>query len=334
MVRSFPSQGAGKLSRIKLLVCGGTGFIGRNVVEYFSALPDDFEVHATRHTRPEYACDNVQWHKVDLTKSDQVDRLLRTGFHVVVQAAATTSGANDIVNRPYIHVPDNAIMNSLLFKGAFDHKVGHVVFFSCSIMYQPSNLPVREDQFDANSKIFQKYHGMGWTKVYIEKMGEFYSSLGQTKFSMLRHSNIFGPHDKFDLERSHVFGATVTKIMTTCSGNIEIWGDGTEARDLLYVDDLVRSVHLCIDKQDNRYELFNVGSGQAFSVREIAEKIIQCANRNISLSFDLNKPTLPFTLALDYSRIRSELGWSPGTSLEDGIQKTLDWYRAHYKTAS
>ena len=89
------------------------------------------------------------------------------------------------------------------------------------------------------------YFGIGWTKLYIEKMCEFFSRLGVTKHTVIRHTNVFGPHDKFDLERSHVFGATVTKAMTSTTGAITVWGTGEEARDLIYVDDLVRFVELC-----------------------------------------------------------------------------------------
>ena len=121
-----------------------------------------------------------------------------------------TSGISDVTTRPHIHVTDNAIMNSLLFSAAWSTNVGHVIFFSCSIIYADNDFPVREEDFDPNHPLKEKYFGAGWTKIYIEKLAQFYSSLGKTKFTIVRHSNVFGPHDKFDLQRSHMLGATIT----------------------------------------------------------------------------------------------------------------------------
>ena len=66
---------------------------------------------------------------------------------------------------------------------------------------------------------------------------------------VIRHSNIYGPYDKYDLDKSHVFGATITKVMTNKNNRIEVWGKGTERRDFLYVDDLVDFISLAIKKQ-------------------------------------------------------------------------------------
>src|SRR5437764_12318771 len=123
------------MSRRRVLVCGATGFIGRNLVEALSRRAD-LEVHAVRFTRPAYDAVKVTWHQADLRDAAAVAPLVN-GFDVVIQAAATTSGSGDILARPYIHVTDNAVMNSLLLRSCFDAKVGQFVFFSCSVMYQP-----------------------------------------------------------------------------------------------------------------------------------------------------------------------------------------------------
>jgi len=151
------------MAKRKVLICGATGFIGRNTVERL-ARRADIEVHALRSSRPEYATPGVIWHRADLRDAGAVSRLL-AGIDVVVQAAATTSGAKDIVTRPYIHVTDNAVMNSLLLRAAYDHKVGHFLFFSCAVMLQSADKPWDETGFDANREIHARYFGIGWTKV-------------------------------------------------------------------------------------------------------------------------------------------------------------------------
>lgn len=313
----------------KILVCGATGFIGRNIAEYL-AKKEDFEVYGTYLNSKPFDNPKIKMIKVDLTNKDEVDHILKDGWSVIIQAAATTSGAKDIVNKPYYHVTDNAVMNSLLFRAAFGYKVSHVIFFSCTVMHQSSNVPLKETDFDANKEINPKYFGVGWTKVYIEKMCEFYSRIGNTKYSVIRHSNIYGPHDKYDLEKSHVFGATITKVMTAEDrGKIIVWGTGEEERDLLYVSDLVNFVDLAISKQNNKFELFNVGYGSSISVSDLVKKIVDCSGKDIEIDYDLSKPSIKTKLCLDIAKAKDTLGWSPKITLDEGIKKTIDWYKSN-----
>lgn len=332
------------MSKRRVLVCGASGFIGRNVAERLSAR-DDLEVFgtycATTPTGTLAANPRLTLIRADLADRAEVHRVL-AGVDVVIQAAAVTTGAKDVVTRPYVHVTDNAVMNSLIFRACFEHTVQHVVFFSCTTMYPSQDQPVKESDF--TGQIIDKYFGVGWTKVYIEKLCEFYSRIGPTKYTAIRHSNIYGPYDKYDLERSHVFGATVTKVMTARDrargarepraesrddGTITVWGDGSEARDLLYVSDLVRFVETVIDQQQVPFELINVGCGQAMSVKTLVEAIMAASGRPLRIVFDTTKPTIPFSLALNIDKARERYGWRPSVSLEEGIRKTLAWYREH-----
>jgi nucleoside-diphosphate-sugar epimerase len=315
----------------KILVCGATGFIGRNIAESF-ANRNDFQIYGTYLRSMPLKNSKINMIRADLTNKDDVNRIIR-GMDIIIQAAATTSGAKDIITKPYYHVTDNAIMNSLIFRAAYEHKISHVVFFSCSVMYQSSNIPVKEIDFDANKEIHSKYFGVGWTKVYIEKMAEFYSRIGNTKYTVIRHSNIYGPYDKFDLERSHVFGATVTKVMAVPDkGKIVVWGTGDEERDLLYVSDLVDAVEAAIDKQESKFELFNIGYGSSISVKDLVQKIITFSGKNISIEYDLSKPTIKTRLCLDITKARSSLGWVPRVSLDEGIKKTMEWYKKYFRS--
>lgn len=314
------------MTKQKVLVCGATGFIGRNMVEQ---LAQRYEVHAVRFKRPEYNCPNVIWHQADLRNPAEVDRLMQ-GMDIIIQAAATTSGAKDIVTRPFIHVTDNAVMNSYLFRSAFEHKVKHVIFFSCTVMYQSSDTALKESDFDANKALHPRYFGVGNTKLYIEKMCEFYANIGETKFTAIRHSNIYGSHDKFDLERSHVFGATVTKVMTA-EDKITVWGTGEEERDLLYVDDLVRFVELAMHKQPEKYRLYNCGYGSAVTIKDLVQRIVKASGKNLKIEHDLSQPTIKTSLFLNCDLAKRELGWQPSTTLDDGIARTIAWWKQNIK---
>ena len=301
------------------------------MVHYF-AKQGTYEVHAINFTREPYAFDGVKWHKIDLRNPKELETLFNIGFDYVVQAAATTSGAKDIVTRPYIHTTDNAVMNSYIFRLAFEKQVKHVIFFSCTVMYQSSNTALKETDFNEANPLHPRYFGVGNTKIYCEKMCQFYGELsaqgkGVTKYTAIRHSNIYGPYDKYDLERSHFFGANVTKIMTEAGDKITLWGTGEEKRDLLHADDLCCFVDLAISKQEPFYRLYNCGLGKAHSVKEVVETMINHSGKKLTIEHDLSQPSIPTSLFVDCALARKELTWEPKISLEEGIHSTLLWWK-------
>ena len=314
------------MSKTKVLVCGATGFIGRNITEKLVANKN-YEVHAVRFNRPEYSVSDVTWHQADLRRPEDIETVIK-GVDIIVQAAATTSGSKDILNKPYIHVTDNAVMNSYIFRAAFEHKVKHVIFFSCTVMYPSSEKSWKESDDFENKHIERKYYGSAITKLYIEKLCEFYADISSAKFTAIRHSNIYGPHDKYDLERSHFFGATITKVLTS-KDEIIVWGKGEEKRDLLYISDLLEFVELVIKKQKENYRLYNCGYGEAVSIKDLVNKIVNRSGKLVKIEHDLTKPTIKTSLALDCDLAQQELGWQPRTTLEDGIAKTIAWWRAN-----
>lgn len=314
----------------KVLILGATGFIGRNLLEFY-LNKTSVEIFATWH-RAEIdqkfkGNKKITWLQADLTQADDVKRVM-TNKDIVIQAAATTSGAQTIVNTPHHHVTDNVVMNSLILRQCHELKIKHFVFFSCTTMYLSSNKAVQEDDF--NGCIESKYFGVGWTKVYLEKMCEFYSKLSETKYSVIRHSNIYGPYDKYDLEKSHVFGATVAKVMNAKDGPVVVWGDGLDERDLLHVDDLVSFVDLLLEKQNQKFELLNLSSGRSVSVKDLVGFVIEAAGSKSRIEYDHSKPSIGFKLSVDSSKARQQYGWKPKVSLEDGIRQTLDWYQKTY----
>jgi len=310
----------------KVLICGSTGFIGRNIAESLVLNPN-LEVYGTYFKTKPLHNNKIRNIKVDLTDVKAVNKAAK-GIDIIIQAAATTSGVKDIFLKPYYHVTDNAIMNSLIFRAAHNNKVSHVVFFSCTVMYQSSDVPVKENDFDANKPMYPNYFGVGWTKIYLEKMCEFYSRIGITKYTVIRHSNIYGPYDKFDLERSHVFGATLTKVMMAkANGKIVVWGSGEEERDLLYISDLTDFVNLALSKQAARFELYNVGSGYSVPINDLVKKIIRHSGKKIKIKYDTSKPSIKTKLCLDIAKSKKSLDWRPRVSLDNGIEKTIEWYK-------
>ena len=320
-----------ELQKMKILICGATGFIGRNLLDYFNekAKLSDIKIKAVWHKSPNiteiYQNENIEWVHGNLTKVDDVKAIVTSDVDVILQYAAVTSGAKDIISKPYVHVTDNAVMNSLLMREAFEKEVGHFIFPSCTLMYQSSDELLKETDVDENVDIFSKYYGAGNTKLYLEKMCKFYSDLGKTKFTVLRQSNIYGPYDKFDLERSHVFAATIVKVVNAIE-EVIVWGEGKEKRDLLYVGDLVD----CVEKvmsQKSQFELINVGLGDGIKISDLVKKIVDIYKKDLYITYDKTKPSFGNKLALDITKAKKLFGWTPKVSIEQGIQKTLNHYK-------
>ncbi len=306
----------------KILILGATGFIGKNIALNFSK---NFKIKATYNIKSPFKNKNIRWIKCDLTNSKQVKDLF-DNVDIVINAAAITSGVKDITHNPYIHVNDNAIMNVNILREIFKNKdVKHFIFFSCSVMYQSSTQKQNEKKF--NYEIINKYFGVGWTKIYIEKLCEFYSNISNTKFTIIRHSNIYGPYDKFDLEKSHVIGATITKVMKS-KKEIKIWGKGNEIRDFLYISDLINFVKMIIKKQKSKFKIYNCGSEIGIKVIDLIEIIMKIADKNLKVK-KISGPTINFNLILDCSKAKREIGWNAKVSLNEGIKKTIKWWKSN-----
>ena len=311
-----------------ILICGATGFIGRNMTLYF-AKDSKYKVFAVRHIKPSFhieeAKNDVTWLDADLRNYDDVKRILNN-IDIVIQAAATTSGSKDIVSKPYIHVTDNALMNSILFRESMNLGIKHFIFFSCTVMYKSSENPIKEIDWDESMDINDKYFGIANTKIYIEKMLDFYSRVSEMKTTAIRHSNIYGPFDKFDLERSHVFGATISKVLTA-NKDLEVWGTGEEKRDLLHVDDLISFVRSSISNQSKKYQLYNCGYGKSISIKDLVNLIVYSSKKDLEIKYDFSKPTIKTNICLDNTLAEYELQWQPKVLLEDGILRTIKWWQ-------
>ena len=307
----------------KILICGGTGFIGKNLLLNFSKQKK-YKVFATYNKQKKIKIKNINWIKANLTNVNDVNNVIKNK-DIVIQAAATTSGSKDIVNTPQIHVTDNAIMNSLIINSCHNFKINHFIFFSCTVMYPHSKKYLTENSIKNITNITDKYFGVGSTKVYIEKVCEFFSKIGKTKFTCIRHSNIYGPNDKFNLDKGHFFAANLLKIQNNLDNKMTIWGKGNEMRDMLYVDDLMNFVNKVLKFQKENFKLYNCTYGKSFKIVEIIKKIIKLSNKKIQIYHDLSKPNIPINILVNSSKAEKELKWKPKINLEKGIKKTIKW---------
>lgn len=322
----------------KLLICGATGFLGYNSILYFNSL-NKYDITAVLNIDTygnAHGCklpQNVNVVLADLTNKRDVKQLFSKHYDIVLQFAASTTNSKDVIEQPWLHVTDNAVMNSLIFKEAYESGVEKVIFPSCTTMYpgQHKGDPFIEDDF-IRSEIYPKYFGVASTKVYIEDMCKFWNNLNKTKYVAIRHSNIYGPYDRFDLATAHVCGAAISKVMKANPGSkIEIWGNGEEKRDLLYIDDFLYALYKLVLADKYEHIIYNIGYGDSISVKDLYEKIKTISKKDVDFYLNNKAPTIGnFSLSLDCSRILKEFGWKSTITLDKGLAKTIHWYKLNH----
>lgn len=312
-----------------ILVCGATGFLGKNIILSFLKKKNYNIIAVYNKKKPFINSKKIIWKKADLLIYRDCLKITKN-INIIFQFAATTSGSKDIINEPFLHVTDNAVMNSYLLRACYVNKVKHFIFPSCTVIYKNSNRPLKENQID-EKKIFSNYFGVGHTKLYIEKMCKFYSNISKIKFSIIRHSNIFGQFDKFDLKKGHFVGSSIKKVFSNNNKFIKIFGEGDEKRDILYVDDFIKFLHNLIAFQNKNFEIFNCSYGKSFSVIDILKKIIKISKKELKIIKLKNKKSIKVNISVSSSKAKRKLKWHPKFSIDSGLEKSVSWFLKNEK---
>src|SRR3989344_3518781 len=150
-------------------------------------------------------------------------------------------------------------------------------------------------------------------------------------FISVMPTNLYGPHDNFDLETSHVIPALLRKFheaKTSGASSVNVWGTGTPRREFLHVDDLADACLFLMEHYDEE-SIINIGTGEDLSIRELAELIQKITNYGGEIAWDTEKPDGTPRKPLDVSKIHA-LGWKHRILLTDGIRSTYAWYRQHH----
>lgn len=307
----------------RVLVCGASGFIGRNI---FEALSHRKDIELLGTCFGDRFSDDMRLVDIDLT-SQQNALDITTDMDIVIHAAAVTSGMDAVKDNPERYVADNVRMNTNLIEASHLNKVSHFIFLSCTVMYPDSDQPLKE--WDVNlKKIHPSYFPFANLKVFAEDLCRFYCDVGKTIYTVLRPSSVYGPYDKFTLGKSHVLDATIVRVFKSQGENIPIWGTGNATRDFLHIYDLIRLIKTIIDHKqiDHLYAEFNVASGRSISIREMAEMIVKISGKNLKVICDPSKASIESKTNLAIDRPLNAFGWRPIIDLETGLKQTIDWY--------
>jgi len=310
----------------KILILGATGFVGRNLAE---KLYNEGYTNLRNHgfTRKlEGFGESVQG---DLRDEKFVEEIMK-GVDVVYHCAASTSNAVDTIYAPLLHVTPNVIINALTMEKAYKEGVKKFIFLSSSTIYPESGERAVRETDNIYESIYKTYFPVGWMKRYAEVLCKMYSEIliNPMQTVIVRPANLYGPHDKYDLDKCHVTPASIIKVATRLDP-IPVWGDGTEIRDLLYVEDFCEALQLIMEKEEV-HEIYNVGSNKGYSVNEVIGYLKEIEGLESPIDYVNNKAPMIPTRLIDSYKIFYTLGWEAKTSIKEGLEKTLNWYKSVY----
>lgn len=310
--------------KLKVLVAGASGFIGTNLL--ISLLKDkNFELFGV-FNKKKPNIKKIKYYKLDLENKTNCLKVTK-GIDIVVMCAAKSSGAKVIVNNPMAHLNPNIIMNTHMLEASYINKVKKFIFISSNTVYPNSIRSMKEK--DSNYDFFEKYFIVGWMKKFSEMMCLMYSKKIKNPMQTLivRPGNLYGPYDKFSWEESKVIAATIRKVYEK-HNPIEVWGDGKDIKDFLYIDDFIDCLVKLIKKNTGAFNIFNVASGKQTTIRMVLNKLIKIQKtKKTNIIYNKNKPSLIPVRKIDISKIRKFIGWYPKISIDRGLKKTLDWYK-------
>ena len=310
---------------INILVTGGAGFVGANLVKRLVEL--DANVRATLHKKKAIIKDNcIEYVQCDLRKHEDCAKVCKNMDYVFL-CAANTSGAAVMEKTPLVHLTPNIIMNALMLEAAFAAGVKKVLFISTNTVYPVTDYPVKED--DVTNEFYEKYFIVAWMKRFSELMCEMYATRIKTPMQtvIVRPANIYGPLDDFEWETSHVLPALIRRVVER-HDPISVWGDGKDLKDFIFIDDVVEGLLLAMEKIQG-FDIVNIASGNEYIVSDLLEKIIRIDGYDKAKTiFDASKPTMIPKRLIDPSKAKKILGFSAKTPIDEGLKKTIDWYRS------
>ena len=302
----------------RILVTGGSGFLGRAVVSRLQLAGAD-EVYVPRSAT------------FDLTTADGIKRALAEADpDLVIHLAAVVGGIGANRENPGKFFFENAIMGIQLMEQSRLAGIAKFVQIGTVCSYPKfTAIPFREDDlWEGYPEETNAPYGLAKKMLMVQ--GQAYRQQYGFNVVYLIPVNLYGPGDNFNPNSSHVIPALVKKCVDAVDEGarfIEVWGSGSPSREFLYVDDAADGIVLAAERYDGA-EPVNLGVGREITIRDLVDLIAELSGFSGEVRWDRSKPDGQPRRALDTSRARDRFGFTARMSLEEGLRRTIDWYRA------
>jgi GDP-L-fucose synthase len=253
---------------------------------------------------------------------------------IVVDAAAKVGGILANNEQPVEFLLQNLTIQNNLIEAAADFGTRKLLFLGSSCIYpKMAPQPIPESAL-LTGPLEPTNDAYALAKIAGIKLCQSYARQYGKNFISGMPTNLYGPHDNYDLHNSHVLPAFIRKVHEAKQAgakSITVWGTGTPRREFLHTTDLAEACLFLLEHYDEP-DLVNIGCGEDVTIRELAETVCDVLGFDGTLEFDATKPDGTPRKLLDISKIKA-LGWSPRISLREGITDAYRWFRENYKDA-
>ena len=298
----------------KVLVTGGNGFVGTNLCNKLDKLSVNYFAPSSK----EY----------DLTSEKDVNDLFtKYQPNIVLHLAGKVGGIGANKDKPGDFFYDNIMMGTLIMEYSKRFNVEKVVALAAGCGYPKYlEVPYTEDDF---WKDLPDENSIGYSMAKKNLIIQSWTYREQFGFdsTILLPANLYGPHDNFNLETSHVVPALIRKFIEAKNNNeksITVWGTGVASREFLYVDDTVDAIIDAVDCVESGP--FNLGTGKETTIKELVESISELTNFKGKTIWDITKPDGQPKRFYDMSKFKEAFGYVPSTDLNKGLKETIEWY--------
>jgi GDP-L-fucose synthase len=306
----------------KVYVAGHAGLVGRGLVASLKSAGYTNIVGRRRHELNLFDAAAVR----DFFAAERPE--------YVIDCAARVGGIKANMTYPVEFLYENLQIQNNLIWNAKEVGVKKFVFLGSSCIYpRDSPQPMKEDYF-MTGRPEPTNEAYAYAKIAGMKLCEYIHTEFQMNFISCMPTNVYGEHDNFDPESSHVIPSLLRRMhaaKVTGAPEVMIWGSGVSRREFLHVNDLAEAIVWLMENYDDK-EFLNVGTGEDVSIRELAELIQRVVGYEGTLVFDTSKPDGMPKKLLDVSKLNAA-GWKHRIALEDGLTRTYRWYVAQGQPA-
>lgn len=299
---------------MNILITGATGFVGKNVAPMIKSAFNGANVY-------------VVGSRFDLREMNNVVRLFyETKPNVVVHLAAKVGGIKANRNSPGQFMSDNLLMGANIIETAYKFYVDKFVMLGTVCSYPKfCEVPFLEtNMWNGYPEETNAPYGIAKRALY-EMLAAFFREY-QFNSTTLIPTNMYGPHDNFDLETSHVIPALIRKIDEAKKNNsiLEVWGTGEASREFLFVEDCGHAIISAIARNTDPFPI-NVGTGFEIKIKELLDIMVEMMEFNGEIKFTGEMDGQP-RRCLNIGRAQQQLAYNPTVNLREGLQRTINYY--------
>jgi GDP-L-fucose synthase len=303
---------------MNVLVTGGTGMIGRPLVEMLLAAGANVRIASL--DSPSRAPAAATFVRADLREFAQCLEVCR-GVDTVFHLAGVKGSPKMAAERPASFMVPTVLFSFGMMEAARQQRVARFLFTSSIGVYAPAEIFRENDVWSTFPSPNDRF--AGWAKRICELQAEAYRiEYGWKRISIVRPANVYGPFDNFDASNAMVIPSIIRRIVDG-ENPLVVWGDGSAVRDFIHAEDVARGMMLVVAK--GIAEPVNLGSGQGTTIREIVEIAAAAAPRRPAIRWDKSKPSGDAKRVMDVSRAKAH-GFATKIDIAKGVGSTLAWY--------